>query len=81
MPQSYAAVVYAFLQQGDIETAIAVYAANRRAEVSSEKSWAALTTALFSTRDFERAVALFKLVWLRAINKNIIWLDNNAFLT
>jgi len=81
LPQSYAAVVYAFLQQGDIETAIAVYAANRRAEVSSEKSWAALTTALFSTRDFERAVALFKLVWLRAINKNIIWLDNNAFLT
>lgn len=61
LPQSYAAVVYAFLQQQDIETAVAVYAANRRAEVSSEKSWAALTTALFSTRDFERAVALLKL--------------------
>lgn len=63
LPQSYAAVVHAFLQKGDIETAVAVYAANRRTPVSSEKSWTALTTALFSTgRDNDRAVALLDLV-------------------
>ena len=53
--------MHAFLQQGDLETAIAVYAANRRTPVSSEKSWAALTTALFNSRDYERAVALLDL--------------------
>jgi len=81
LPQSYAAVVYAFLQEGDIETAVAVYAANRRAEVSSEKSWAALTTALFSTRDFERAVALLKLVRLNKLDQIILCFKNNALLT
>ena len=64
LPQSYAAVVHAFLQKEDIETAVAVYAANRRQKaVSSEKSWTALTTALFSTgRDNDRALALLDLV-------------------
>lgn len=49
LPQTYAAVVLAFLREGDVETAQAVYASNRRAEgVGTEQSWKILTGALFA---------------------------------
>ena len=49
LPQTYAAVVLAFLREGDVDTAQAVYASNMRAEgVPVEQSWRILTGAMFS---------------------------------
>lgn len=49
LPQTYAAVVLAFLREGDVDTAQAVYASNVRAEgVPVDQSWRILTGALFS---------------------------------
>jgi pentatricopeptide repeat protein len=67
LAQSYAAIVAAFLQVGDIDTATAVYSANRRSSVSAQLSWAALTTAMLTSTSStisERAVALLELVSL-----------------
>lgn len=55
LPQTYASVVVGFLREGDIETAVAVYASNKRADVPYEGSWRALCSALFSAGDYERA--------------------------
>lgn len=55
LPQSYAAVVHAFLQEGDIDTAIAVYASNRRSGVSAESSWNSLCATLYNQGDNEKA--------------------------
>lgn len=49
LPQTYAAVVLAFLREGDVETAQAVYASNARADgVPVASSWKILTGALFA---------------------------------
>ena len=58
LPQTYAAVLIAFLREGDVETAIAVYASNRRAGVSFEGSWRTLCSALFHNGDYVRAMEI-----------------------
>lgn len=58
MPQTYAAVLTAFLREGDIETAIAIYASNRRAGVSFDGSWRTLCSALFNNGDYDHAMQI-----------------------
>jgi pentatricopeptide repeat protein len=62
LPQSYAAVIQSFLRDGDVETAEAVYASNRRSGVSAAKSWTVITTALFNADMQERALQLVEQV-------------------
>lgn len=58
LPESYAAVIQGFVAEGNLETAEAVYASNRRAGVSYEKSWGAMCTALFKAGNVEHAMKL-----------------------
>jgi pentatricopeptide repeat protein len=60
LPQTYAAVLVGFLREGDIDTALAVYASNRRADVPFEGSWRALCSALFNMGDYDRATQVLK---------------------
>lgn len=60
MPQTYAAVLISFLREGDIDTAIAIYASNRRAGVSFEGSWRTLCAALFKSGDYDNAMQVLK---------------------
>lgn len=62
LPQTYASIVVGFLREGDIETAVAVYASNKRAGVPYEGSWRALCSALFSAGDYERATQILNQV-------------------
>ena len=65
MSHSYAAVVHAFLREHNLEAAKAVLYSNISAPVSYEKSWQALTAALFNSSDEYlngRALALMQLV-------------------
>jgi len=58
LPQTYSAVLIAFLREGDIETAMAIYASNRRAGVSFEGSWRTLCSALFKNGDYDCAMQI-----------------------
>jgi hypothetical protein len=51
-------VVEGFAHEGDLDSAEAVYASNRRAGVDACKSWCAIVAALFEASDDERAFAL-----------------------
>eukprot|EP00890_Picochlorum_soloecismus_P000073 jgi/Picsp_1/1066/NSC_04549-R1_pentatricopeptide repeat-containing protein mitochondrial-like len=56
LPQTYACVLLAFLKEGDLDTAIAIYASNRRSGLSAEASWRPLCTYLLNTGDFDQAM-------------------------
>lgn len=49
-----------FLREGDIETAIAVYASNRRAGIPFEGSWRTLCSSLFNSGDYDRATQILQ---------------------
>ena len=59
LPETYAAVIHAFAMEGNMETAEAVYASNRRAAIDYSKAWLALTAAMFQAQDADRAMELF----------------------
>lgn len=60
LPQTYAVILVGFLKEGDIDTALAVYASNRRAEIPFQGSWRALCSALFNVGDYDRAMQILK---------------------
>ena len=59
LSETYAAVTHAFAREGNLETAEAVYASNRRAAIDHGKAWLALATALFQAKDVEHGMQLF----------------------
>jgi len=74
LPQSYTAVIHGFLQEGDLETAEAVYASNRRAGVSSAKSWAAICTALLNAGEHDRALKLLNQASWENLHAKMTWM-------
>lgn len=55
LPETYAAVVAAHVAVGDLDTAEAVCASNRRAGVDCSKSWQQLVAALLRAGELEKA--------------------------
>lgn len=62
LPETYAAVVAVHVAAGNLVTAEAVYASNRRAGVDCTKSWSQLVTAFFKDEQPERATELLSQV-------------------
>lgn len=59
LPETYAAVVHAHVLAGELETAEAVCASNRRAGVDCTKSWQQLVTALFKAVQADKAMEAY----------------------
>ena len=62
LPETYAAVVAAAVSGGDLATAEAVVASNRRAGVDCSRSWQHLVAALFRGGQADKALAAFEQV-------------------
>lgn len=62
LPETYAAVVLAHVAAGDLDTAEAVLASNRRAGVDCTKSWQQLVAALFREGRGARALEAYSQV-------------------
>ena len=74
LPQTYACVLLAFLKEGDLDTAIAIYASNRRSGLSAEASWRPLCTYLLNTGDFDQAMHLIEQVY----SPKVVHLNGNC---
>ena len=62
LPETYAAVVHAHILAGDLDTAEAVCASNRRVGVDCTQSWQLLTTAQFKAGQTAKAMEAFSQV-------------------
>ena len=62
LPETYAAVVHAHVLTGQLDTAAAVCASNRRAGVDCTKSWQQLVTALFKAGQDDKALVAYRQV-------------------
>lgn len=65
LPETYAAVVAAHVAAGDLDTAEAVCASNRRAGVDCTKSWQQLVAALFKAGHGAKALEAYSQVGAR----------------